>query len=82
VAGNIKAMPLGLSFDMVGLSGLCGERNNREAKMFFWWGLYDIFCVGDLLTKEKVVCTTLCTTYVEKKRPKTPSTSRFFGRMF
>jgi hypothetical protein len=48
----------------------------------FWRGSYDIFCVGFLLTKEKVVHTTLCTTYVEKKRPKTPSTSHFFGRMF
>ena len=60
-------MLLGLSFDMVGLSGLCGERNTREVKMFFWQGSYDIFCVGVLLTKEKVVCTTLCTTYIEKK---------------
>ncbi len=42
-----------------------------------------ILCVcGVSLTKEKVVHTTPCTTYVEKKQPKTPSTSRFFGRMF
>jgi hypothetical protein len=42
-----------------------------------------IFLVwGFALTKEKVVHTTLCTTYVEKIRPKTPSTSCFVGRMF
>jgi hypothetical protein len=34
--------------------------------MFFRWGLYDFVCVGVVLTKEKVTCTTLCTTYIEK----------------
>jgi hypothetical protein len=63
--------------------------------MFFLWGSY-IFCCeyvvfgrgciiflvcGVLLTKKKVVHTTLCTTYVDKKQSKTPSTSHFFGRM-
>jgi hypothetical protein len=48
----------------------------------FWRGYYDFFCVGFFLTKEKIVHTTLCTTYVEKKRPKTPSTSQFLGRKF
>ncbi len=48
----------------------------------FWRGLYNFFCLGVLLTKEKVLHMTLCTTYVEKKWPKTPSTSCFRGRMF
>jgi hypothetical protein len=48
----------------------------------FWQGSYEFLCVGVLLTKEKVVHTTQCSTYVEKKQPKTPSTSHFFGRMF
>jgi hypothetical protein len=48
----------------------------------FWRVSYVLFCVGFLLTKEKVVHMTLSTTYVEKKRPKTPSTSCFLGRMF
>ncbi len=38
--------------------------------------------MGFLLTKEKVVHTTLSTTYVEKKQPKTPSTSCFLGKCF
>ncbi len=68
MAGNIKVMPLGLPFDMVGLSRFCGEQNTREAKMFFWRGLYDFLCVGVLLTKDKVVCTTLCTYYIHKEK--------------
>jgi hypothetical protein len=75
-------MPLGLPFDMVGLSGLCIELNTREAKIFFRRGLYDFVCVGVMLTKEKVACTILCTTYVKKIQPKTPSTLHFLGRMF
>jgi hypothetical protein len=38
--------------------------------MFFRWGLYYFVCVGVMLTKEKVACTTLCTTYVEKNTTK------------
>ncbi len=33
----------------------------------FWQGLYVVCVWGVLLTKEKVVHTTLCTTHVEKK---------------
>ncbi len=33
-------MLLGLPFDMVGLSGLWGEQNTKEAKMFFWRGFF------------------------------------------
>jgi hypothetical protein len=33
----------------------------------FWRWSYDFLCVGVLLTKEKVVHTTLSTTYIEKK---------------
>jgi hypothetical protein len=50
--------------------------------MLFLAGVVQFLCVGVLLTKEKVVHTTLSTTYVEKKQPKTPSPSHFIGRMF
>jgi hypothetical protein len=56
--------------------------NTREVKMFFWRGSYDFFVCGVLLTKKKVVCTTLCMTYVVEIRQKTPSISRFWGRVF
>ncbi len=46
MAGNIKAMLLGLPFDMVGLSGLCSERNTREAKIFFCGGPRIFVCMG------------------------------------
>ncbi len=74
-------MPLGLPFDMVGFSGLCGERNTKEVKIFFA-GVLGFLCVWVLLTKEKVVFTTLCTTSVVEIRPKTPSTSSFWGSAF
>jgi hypothetical protein len=45
--------------------------------MLFLAGVIQFFLCGVLLTKEKVVHTTLCTTYVEKIRSKTPSTSCF-----
>jgi hypothetical protein len=50
----------------------------------FWRGSYNFSCLGGFANKkEKVVHTNLFgTTYVEKTRPKTPSTSCFLGRMF
>jgi hypothetical protein len=57
-------------------------KDTREATMFFWQGLYNFCLCGILLTKEKVVHTTLRMTYVVKIQPKTPSISRFLGRVF
>ncbi len=37
-------------------------KNTREVKMVFWRGSYDFCVCGVLLTKEKVVRTTLCMT--------------------
>ncbi len=45
----------------------------------FWRGSYDLCVYGVLLTKEKVVHTTPCTTYVEKKQPKHPQHHVFLG---
>ena len=51
---------------------VCGRKNTREVKMFFWRGSYDFFVCGVLKPKKKVVCTTLCMTYVVEIRQKTP----------
>jgi hypothetical protein len=53
-----------------------------EYEMLFLEGVVQFLCVRVLLTKEKVVHTTLCTTYIEKQQPKTPSTLCFLWRMF
>jgi hypothetical protein len=50
--------------------------------MLFLTGVVQFFLCGVLLTKEKVVHKTLCMTYEEKKRPKTPSTLCFWGECF
>ncbi len=75
---------------MKGLKGfLVGSYHNRRlflsrVEQFFGVSTIMLFLVGRtiflvcwvVLTKVKVVNTTLCKTYVEKKRPKTPSPPR------
>ncbi len=48
----------------------------------FWRGLYNFVCVGVLLTKEKVVHMTPCTTYVEKTTKTKPQHHVFLGECF
>ncbi len=55
---------------------------SRYNNMLFWWGLYNFLCVGVLLTKEKVVHTTLCTTYIEKNNKTHPQHHVFGGECF
>jgi hypothetical protein len=45
--------------------------------MLFLAGVVQFFLCVFFLTKEKVIHTTLSTTYVEKKQPKTPSSLCF-----
>ena len=58
------------------------ESEHSRSKDVFLAGVVRFFLCGVLLTKEKVVCTTLCMTYVEEIRQKTPSISQFWGRVF
>jgi hypothetical protein len=58
----------------------CAENKTVEKqRWFFCGGRTSFVCVGFCLTKEKVVRTTLC---MVKIQPKTPSISRFLGRVF
>jgi hypothetical protein len=57
------------------------ESEHSRSKDVFLVGVVRFFVCGVLLTKEKVVCTTLCLTYVVEIRQKTPSISRFWGRV-
>ena len=45
------------------------ESEHSRSKDVFLAGVVRFFLCGVLLTKEKVVCTTLCMTYVDRKHP-------------
>ncbi len=73
-------MPLDLPFDMVGLSGLWGEQNTREAKMFFWWVRMIFLCGGFANKRESHVYDSVYyLLYVEKKTTENTLNIRFFG---
>jgi hypothetical protein len=82
VTARIRTATLMLKDFLVGTED-CFQRGSYDflvsVRHVVFGGGRTIFLVW---TKEKVVHTTLCTTYVEKNRPKTPSTSCFLGRMF
>jgi hypothetical protein len=48
----------------------------------FWRGLYNFLCVGVLRTKEKVIHTTLCTTYVERQNDQKDPQHHIFWENF
>ncbi len=58
----------------------CSQRgSNNYLVMLFLAGVVQFFLFGVLLIKEKVVHTTLCTTYVEKIQPKKTFNIMFCG---